>query len=1476
MTGDQPSILSRRRATTKAVNYNEKDADAELVKRIEQLEEYRSANQDNKPKRGRGGGIATNCSANSTDKLRYQKYLSDKSIGWNFIPSLPSFFRKASRFSTVLDLEGALLDVREQCIYNQGSVLMKANDTIYMISEPPGEPYYIGRVVEFICKPEFRSIITKVKLDTERYPVKFFEVRMNWFYRPRDIQNRVNNLDPRLLYASLHQDICPIESYRGKCSVFHEDDLNDSMLNSTERLTKPNNFYFNHLFDRYTRKYYKVVSTKNLLELQADSPFLRTLSKRFRYIYFEENYRLDEVIQKYVLEEGNATSREDVLWNERCSVCREWCTKPLSLKCDECTQGVHLYCMDPPLDRKPNKGVIWLCFGCLKRQEGTVQALKEAEEDDLGERSFFDSSRKDLNDIAMRTLNKSGPLNQKCCWMQYIGRNMINHLSDLMHEGVFFPYPMKYSRIGCKYQWSGCLNDDDIFPQPYSTEGTGAVIERGTERTSDLLWKMNNAKSCPGEVDSYLERCKAEIPPKLDMLPESCNFLDMAVTMLMNNDFDAKLAFQQCCNQASRESLQEPTFTAEEVMQFERAISEYGSELLPVSKCVKTQPMSMIVRYYYYWKKTPSGRSIWGCYKGRKKNAGKKASECPPSSTNPEERKSGRERKPTKLALESQIPNSQSDLKHVDDSSFETEKLFTLKKYFHCMFCEIDYSPMWYKVTGGSDDDYIKTRMQTGVNERTETSGNNLLSNAAAKSKNKERENENEKVDALCMRCARLWRRYGVKWEHPLKVLKKLNGPSVASLHATLELIFSESSVPALRLSPQQARNKLIEWELVQDAELISSQREEMMKDPERLAKLKKNTMASRPQLFKMVKRPFDRTVWTSGHMIKELTEYMENHRSKNQAPKNISAKDKNRIGKICKAAHITKGYGTIDKKRKESEKNKASLVHLKNIGAVKLAINRDIHFKLSNKDEDIGKITIDSDGEYFQIDDKIYAELMCHMRTLKRVRSMDPSSEVFTFKRARLATFDDINNFSNRYQRSKKPSLGVCENTSDTTKLLGMYHKLNPFYVNWYNMVGTESMTSLRSTPVKHQEFEEKKLTELVGCCCVCGEKFSDSVDEEIICQSCGLRVHHYCYGVSLPYDLPMKMRLKDFKWLCDPCSNNLHPIVSTDYRCDLCQFRKCPEIIAKGQQEPLKLEALKCTTVGSWVHVICAVYNVSIKFVSSKFLQPILNTKFVLAEGLCQTCSICKLQGGGIIKCEVCCTRFHASCAYCTPGFELRIKKIALTDLQKNEPGVLLPDGKLYVLNPVAFCREHQQELSVSDDLFFPLNWKFASQSETLLQLFCKHYKSCNQTSTVYARYIEQQSALRGGLRPDTEERTRDIVKKGAMIKIKTSFIPEANTCSRCGTHKAIFWYGDICHVCHVSQKLHQEKSTDISESQIAEHIQIVPRISEAVTATLLEGIVPLKTEVKTEKSNKTTKTTDAKDLIQKTRWIKENPGK
>jgi hypothetical protein len=145
-------------------------------------------------------------------------------------------------------------------------VLIGRTDQVYLVCEPPGEPYYLCRVMEFI--------------HTNGDPLQKVEsLRVNWFYRPRDVQ-RYNN-DTRLVYATMHSDLCPLTSLRGKCQILHRSEIR----NMEQYRKEADNFWFNQVFDRFSHRWYDVIPTSQVINVP--DKVKKALDERWKYICLE-------------------------------------------------------------------------------------------------------------------------------------------------------------------------------------------------------------------------------------------------------------------------------------------------------------------------------------------------------------------------------------------------------------------------------------------------------------------------------------------------------------------------------------------------------------------------------------------------------------------------------------------------------------------------------------------------------------------------------------------------------------------------------------------------------------------------------------------------------------------------------------------------------------------------------------------------------------------------------------------------------------------------------------------------------------------------------------------------------------------------------------------------------------------------------------------------------------------------------------
>ncbi|KAI1315122.1 putative PHD type zinc finger protein with BAH domain-containing protein [Mortierella claussenii] len=204
--------------------------------------------------------------------------------------------------------------------------LISVNDHVYLASEFIGESYYIGRVMEFGKHSKGKPL----------------QVRIGWFYRPKDVMARRNH-DSRLLVATMHSDMNPLSSIRGRCTVTHQSYIKD--LDSYKKM--PDHFYYSQLFDRYIHRFYDVLPVESVRNLPPD--VAEEVGRRYQYI---------------VVEAGTASEYTDA--HRVCLICKRWCASGEALKCIMCQGFHHMLCINPPMLRKPSKGFAFQCALCTK------------------------------------------------------------------------------------------------------------------------------------------------------------------------------------------------------------------------------------------------------------------------------------------------------------------------------------------------------------------------------------------------------------------------------------------------------------------------------------------------------------------------------------------------------------------------------------------------------------------------------------------------------------------------------------------------------------------------------------------------------------------------------------------------------------------------------------------------------------------------------------------------------------------------------------------------------------------------------------------------------------------------------------------------------------------------------------------------------------------------------------------------------
>ncbi|KKY26086.1 putative phd finger and bah domain protein [Diplodia seriata] len=574
--------------------------------------------------------------------------------------------------------------------------------------------------------------------DSENPASPVDSLRVNWFYRPRDVL-RYNN-DTRLVYGTMHSDICPLTSLRGKCVIRHRSEVSD--LEEFRR--NKDSFWYNQVFDRFIHRWYEVIPVSQVINVP------------------EKVKRAND-----------------------------------SVECAVCHNTYHMNCVRPPLLKKPSRGFAWACGPCGRAQERKLEARRTPLVGEAAasqeEEEMVDEEEEDpgalINTTAPSPNGSDAPVDDhpatqaeialaKMWPMRYLGIHC--RVEDALQYDDRAIYPRASSRLGPRHQanvnvWHGRpvelvkpaeirkrynkgpahkkdpkLSKEDLEadkaekakrPKWVQDEPVG-YVRRGEDFPNDdprctakTLFKMP-PESVRGEddapddrekiIDDYMSKARTEAAKVIGVQEYNTNFLTKAIELLYANNYDSGAALEQLKKINRRKDLREPEPNKEEKKRFEEGVAKYGSELRNVRIHVRTMTHADVVRYYYLWKKTPKGREIWGNYDGRK---GKNQKVVADSST-------------------SRLADDIAD--DVDDSAFDVGKAESRKKHFVCKFCSTKVSRQWRRAPG------VAPGQTVPADGRSKDKGTHM-------------------IPALCQRCARLWRRYAIKYEDAEELIKKMS-----------------------------------------------------------------------------------------------------------------------------------------------------------------------------------------------------------------------------------------------------------------------------------------------------------------------------------------------------------------------------------------------------------------------------------------------------------------------------------------------------------------------------------------------------------------------------------------------------------------------------------------------------------------------------------------------------------------------------
>ncbi|CAK7267249.1 putative PHD type zinc finger protein with BAH domain-containing protein [Sporothrix epigloea] len=627
---------------------------------------------------------------------------------------------------------GAKPNKAGQLVADDGSILSK------------NEPYYIGRVMEFLHPKNNTSM-----------PVD--ALRVNWYYRPRDIGRKAQ--DTRSIFATMHSDTTPLTALRGKCTILHKAEIPSLDLFRKE----PDSFWFDKLYDRYIQKNYEVIPTFQIVNVPERVK--KVLHERWRYILIEQGPC--SRAQERLLEARHTPNLIDGRTPDAAAAAAA------TAAADE----------DELLDEDDEDGGAEACRTSSDNEDAHPPATDEQQYQAslwpyryLGIHCKVEDALDYDDRIYPRAATRVGPRHQAVV-LPWPGRPV---------EYVVPPDIKKATRREArqnKEAFAAYERERDSRPK-WIQDMPAGYVERGQDYPDDderntayLLYKSPSAPPCvppvekaaasgskmdidPPElahtdiakdtkkgtvstigddaIDSYMKTAVAKAA-KLGVPKLSTNLHDVAADLLYHNDYDTDKALK-ALDRKKADEFKEPLLNASEQKRFEEAVTKFGSELYLVTRAVKTVFYGDIVRYYYAWKKSNRGKIVWG------------------NNTSRKGKKEAKEAKKAEAAAANKIQEDVAD--DMDDSAFDTDKAVELKRQFQCKFCGTKASRQWRRAPAA---------VPTGVLAESLAGGNSRSSNRD-RSQN---QNTQQFVAALCRRCSEIWRRYAVQWEDVESLLTK-------------------------------------------------------------------------------------------------------------------------------------------------------------------------------------------------------------------------------------------------------------------------------------------------------------------------------------------------------------------------------------------------------------------------------------------------------------------------------------------------------------------------------------------------------------------------------------------------------------------------------------------------------------------------------------------------------------------------------
>lgn len=456
------------------------------------------------------------------------------------------------------------LELEDGSSYHRG-------DHVYVHALQVGEPWGVARVLDF--------------------PVTG-KMRVNWLKRAG------SDADTRELLLTMEVDTVDVLRIRGKCSLVHSSECTPKYRNSVSH------FWFGQFWDATMRSRYDVVPASKLVNLpeQVQS----SLQERFAYFVME-----------------HAKSNEMCSPARECGVCSQWCADADSVGCKRC----HAFCHSACLAKKPQEK--WTCPSC-SRDGGKVPdqiisplyprlvdaAIAAPSVDKTGLHPDWPFRYLGIHCDLTEVFSRDAPLAPRRAPM--VGSEHQLAIPEWPGRPVQYYRTIRPSRrkragetsdaaSGPKEQEQKITFDPPDLDRslPWVQEVPKGYVDRGNDRTTTAIWTNEF-----GDPDAFLERAQS-YAERLDVSPHSTNFIDAALKAFHDSSGQSPRALQRVAR-LSQKNIHQPSLSPEEVKKFEQSIKEHGADMHAAFRTVGTRPFGDIVNFYYSWKKTPEGQSIWG------------------------------------------------------------------------------------------------------------------------------------------------------------------------------------------------------------------------------------------------------------------------------------------------------------------------------------------------------------------------------------------------------------------------------------------------------------------------------------------------------------------------------------------------------------------------------------------------------------------------------------------------------------------------------------------------------------------------------------------------------------------------------------------------------------------------------------------------------------------------------------------------